>query len=105
MGQWSVEAGKASRRRLGFRVVDWVDGSIDHRTDRGRRGAGRMGRTVGGESIVGVLLEGLRDREQAAHEPDVPSVRRLHGFARTRVRWANPEPPFVDQPDHVRLGF
>ena len=64
-----------------------------------------MGRTVGGESIVGVLLEGPRDREQAAHEPDVPSVRRLHGFARTRVRWANPEPPFVDQPDHVRLGF
>ena len=27
-----------------------------------------MGRTVGGESFVGVLLEGLRDREQAEHE-------------------------------------
>ena len=60
-----------------FRVVDtrgWNIGSIE--------GKGRGGRTVGSEPIVGVSLEGLGDRDQAAHEPDVSSFDRLHGFPR-----------------------
>lgn len=47
-------------------------------------GKGRGGRTVGGEPIVGVSLEGLGDRDQAAHEPDVSSFHRLHGSPRGR---------------------
>ena len=64
-------------RPMGFRVVDtrgWNIGSIE--------GKGRGGRTVGSEPIVGVSLEGLGDRDQAAHEPDVSSFDRLHGFPR-----------------------